>query len=313
MSDEHYRQLKNFARSHWERCTECDRLFARGDMMTIGYKSDGSMAVACQKCAKLITGERYEQPHYHRDYEFPDESTKVWRYIDFTKFVSLLDSSSLYFTRADKFEDPFEGARGFKYQEDEAYKTVTKFHELQILAAHKDENFTQSDLDREVADSMTKAKENYANLRKKIFISCWHANEVESEAMWKLYTSSVSQGLAIQSTVGKLIESIEENTDVEVGKVKYVDYEQPLKANMNPYWYKRSSFSHENEIRAIIVDDKCTDSGVMRRANLPLLFENIYVSPLAARWFFELVEQVLKKYGISCPIHYSQLNQEPIY
>jgi len=28
----------------------------------------------------------------------------------FTKFVSLIDSRRLYFTRADKFDDPFEGS-----------------------------------------------------------------------------------------------------------------------------------------------------------------------------------------------------------
>lgn len=35
--------------------------------------------------------------------------TKVWRYMDFTKFVSLLDKRELWFTRADELNDPFEG------------------------------------------------------------------------------------------------------------------------------------------------------------------------------------------------------------
>ena len=39
-----------------------------------------------------------------------NEDSKVWRYMDFSKLVSLIDSESLYFTRADKFEDPFEGS-----------------------------------------------------------------------------------------------------------------------------------------------------------------------------------------------------------
>ena len=38
-----------------------------------------------------------------------NEGIKVWRYMDFTKFVLLIDSRRLYFTRADKFDDPFEG------------------------------------------------------------------------------------------------------------------------------------------------------------------------------------------------------------
>jgi len=39
------------------------------------------------------------------------ENIKVWRYLDFTKFLSLIDSSCLYFTRVDRFDDPFEGSR----------------------------------------------------------------------------------------------------------------------------------------------------------------------------------------------------------
>ena len=38
------------------------------------------------------------------------EDVRVWRYMDFTKFVSFIDSRRLYFTRADKFDDPFEGS-----------------------------------------------------------------------------------------------------------------------------------------------------------------------------------------------------------
>ena len=39
-----------------------------------------------------------------------DENAKIWRYMDFTKFVNLLDTSKLFFPRADKLGDPFEGS-----------------------------------------------------------------------------------------------------------------------------------------------------------------------------------------------------------
>ena len=39
-----------------------------------------------------------------------DEDIKVWRYIDFTKLISLIDTSCLFFARVDKFQDPFEGS-----------------------------------------------------------------------------------------------------------------------------------------------------------------------------------------------------------
>ena len=39
----------------------------------------------------------------------PLDDTVLWRYMDFTKFVSLLEKSALFFPRADKLGDPFEG------------------------------------------------------------------------------------------------------------------------------------------------------------------------------------------------------------
>lgn len=39
-----------------------------------------------------------------------DEQSTIWRYMDFTKFVSLLDKGSLFLCRADNLEDPFEGS-----------------------------------------------------------------------------------------------------------------------------------------------------------------------------------------------------------
>jgi hypothetical protein len=39
-----------------------------------------------------------------------DFSAKIWRYVDFAKFVSFLDSSNLYLARLDQMPDPFEGS-----------------------------------------------------------------------------------------------------------------------------------------------------------------------------------------------------------
>jgi len=39
----------------------------------------------------------------------PDENIKIWRYMDFTKFLSFIDKETLFFTRVDQLEDKFEG------------------------------------------------------------------------------------------------------------------------------------------------------------------------------------------------------------
>ena len=39
----------------------------------------------------------------------PDDWDTLWRYMNFEKFVNILATEFLFFTRADKFDDPFEG------------------------------------------------------------------------------------------------------------------------------------------------------------------------------------------------------------
>lgn len=39
-----------------------------------------------------------------------DPEAVIWRYIDFAKLVSLLESQSLHLARADVLDDPFEGS-----------------------------------------------------------------------------------------------------------------------------------------------------------------------------------------------------------
>lgn len=46
----------------------------------------------------------------HPVFNPPSDDAVLWRYMDFTKFVSLLEKSALFFARADKLGDPFEGA-----------------------------------------------------------------------------------------------------------------------------------------------------------------------------------------------------------
>ena len=40
----------------------------------------------------------------------PNPKDTLWRYLSLEKFASLLYTQSLYFVRADQFEDPFEGS-----------------------------------------------------------------------------------------------------------------------------------------------------------------------------------------------------------
>ena len=39
----------------------------------------------------------------------PQDEDAVWRYMSFEKFANMLATESLFFTRADRYEDKFEG------------------------------------------------------------------------------------------------------------------------------------------------------------------------------------------------------------
>lgn len=47
----------------------------------------------------------------HSSFLKPNENTKIWRYMTFAEFVSLLEKQSLFFCKSDLLGDPFEGSR----------------------------------------------------------------------------------------------------------------------------------------------------------------------------------------------------------
>ena len=57
-------------------------------------------------------------------------------------------------------------------------------------------------------------EESHKNQKLEMAINCWHMNDFESEAMWKLYLKS-NEGIAIQSTYQRLIDSLS-NTDLSI-------------------------------------------------------------------------------------------------
>ena len=44
-----------------------------------------------------------------KDIGQPKDKDTVWRYMSFEKFANILATESLFFTRADRYDDKFEG------------------------------------------------------------------------------------------------------------------------------------------------------------------------------------------------------------
>lgn len=226
---------------------------------------------------------------FHPSFETPESSTSVWRYMDFVTFVWILQHSALWFSRADYFEDKWEGA----------YPVPT----LAALKASMNESGTWD-----------RYSEMITEIRYTIYINCWYANDYESAAMWQLYAGA-GNAIAIRSTVARLSESLSTDArNIHIGKIKYIDYEKDALRDVNiflPYLCKRRSFEHESEVRLIMWSSEESNAtqderdlrgaekpaGHAIKADLNKMLESVYVSPKAKAWFVDLVKDVLVKYA----------------
>ena len=234
-----------------------------------------------------------------------NEKILVWRYIDFTKFLSLISTKTLYLPRADKLGDPFEGS----------YSKANIQFRPQVY----------KDMPADSFNKMISRMSYLARWRRQwTYISCWHMNDHESAAMWKLYTNT-KESVAIQTTYENLVNALPES--VYVGLVQYIDYKKdwlPEDNTFYPFMHKRKSFAHENEVRIIrqeepvyegkiLVDKQNDRDGIAVAVNLTLLIDKVYIAPTASTWDRSLVEEVLKKYEINKEVKLSNLDEDPVY
>jgi hypothetical protein len=238
--------------------------------------------------------------------------------MDLAKFVSLLFNRALHFARADTLGDPFEGSIT-KLQYDLRDKIVAHRHTDPRFAEWR----AMSD------DVLQKMFSHQAAFNKQAtsfcYINCWHMNAHESAAMWRLYSQS-DEAVCIQSTFKRLAEGMP--SYVQAGEVNYIDYENgiiPVGNILNLFLTKRLSFSHESELRAIILAPppntapipslpfKVVDNSVFVPIDLEQLVETIRVSPTSKDWFKDIIERLVEAQGIKIPVQQSSLSAAPLF
>jgi hypothetical protein len=244
--------------------------------------------------------------HDHPHLKPPSDDTQLWRYLDFAKFVSILDKSALYFANLLSLGDPYEGV------ETRAYLEYARL------------NYRTTPLPPGATRSLESIMEaSRAQSRGWIFVSCWHMNVVESAAMWSQYLKS-GEGVAIRSTFGRFRDSFAPMTrEVMGGVVDYLDYETDLPGSENPIRMgcsKRKSFEHEREFRGIVfwppkdIPAETGDAnGIYVPVSVATLIQDIFVAPHAPAWQADLVTAMLQKYGLSKDVFHSKLFQRPEY
>jgi hypothetical protein len=247
----------------------------------------------------------------HECFKHPDnKSVKIWRYMDFSKFVSLLETSALFLARVDKFDDPYEGARSHVNSDDEVRALLYQDVPLESLKK----------MSAAIASFMEWS-------RLWTYVNCWHVNEYESDAMWRLYARS-NEAVAIQSTFEKLYSNV--GSKAYIGLVDYIDYEKQWMPENNSFWpfvHKRKSFEHEKELRILIQNLPKTSGenpvfdyvkinnefGRLLPVNLQYMIDSVYVAPTAPKWFHDAVAGVMKKYECAFLLRQSSLDKEPRY
>jgi hypothetical protein len=229
-----------------------------------------------------------------------DARQRLWRYMDLAKFLSIVQTSALFFARGDSFEDPFEGS----YPQQNLHDFGSRE-------------------DGYVADGW----------KRMVAISCWYASDCESDAMWRLYTKN-RQGIAISTRFGVLQEAVDSVAYMQ--QVKYIGFDRDKATIHLPYdvfHYKRKSFWHEREVRAIIMslpesqgivngmavpgepsEEGLDSTDLMVEVNLGKVLESVVVSPYSLAWFHRVVEDVLSKYEKdSAKLEVSELAGDPAY
>jgi len=226
--------------------------------------------------------------------------TVLWRYLDAAKLFDFFENSTLFFCRADRFSDKFEGAftPSLRQQISEAY-------------ARGEIDYTYEQFKR--------------RMRESVFINCWHRSQDDSAAMWALYGKSEC-AVALTTTVGQLAEAlrgIELEHGISIERVEYVKHWSDPKLDVAPdyariFAYKTKAYEYEKEVRVIIDRTghepmpELTQAGIVVRIDGTRLLRSIVIAPDAPPWFEALVRQSAQRYGIKAPVRRSRLATDPI-
>lgn len=232
----------------------------------------------------------------------PEKSLSIWRYMDFGKFMYLLENSCLFFPRIDLLGDNFEGS-------------TTKPHYETFRSRFQN------------SSDYTWINQLNNVMRTHCFVTCWHLSEFENAALWKLYGLE-NRSIAIRTTYKKLYSL----KNVKTGLIDYADYS--YKSLEMPVFeafamMKRNCFSYENEVRGIIRKQNIQSiqkdgksfvnylpniiPGIPVSIDLSDFIDEIIISPYSETWFIELIKKILHRYNCSISVKQSELTENPSF
>lgn len=283
----------------------------------------------------------------HPSFNRPPVTTPLWRYTDLPKFLELLTSGTLWLTNAEVLarDDPYEGLPGPVQFPHRMWRTIEEVPEplrRQILAMRSrgsdgtpEAIFRSWFMGEEQRCIMSRSG------RRDYYISCWHAANHESAAMWKIY-GSPGAGVAIVTNGGRLESALAGNSeDLNLGAVRYQDPAVFQIGTANAYdtlMIKRASYAYEQEVRLVhwhtgefhdalenfswneetmrfddlIEDVRPLRSGMSLACEIDVLIERVIVSPFAPPWYSQMIERLRDRLGCRFPVQDSKLLSGPL-
>lgn len=248
----------------------------------------------------------------------------LWRYMSLDKLINLLDTQKLFFTPAYSYldSDPFEGLppkiisiilKEICLKESFKQKEFLDYLNENLRPGLKPEGLKLLDDALSRIDEFPKQMEKiYFRILKSTVINCWHLNECESEAMWRLYSDN-NKGIVIQTTLQDLADSIDDDR-VFLSEVRYINFNDenhtPSDLNVNGHFsplLKRESFKHEQEVRLFFQPkadfETLSDLNYKYKPELisvdvSKLISKIYISPYAQEPYNSSVRAVCRLFGI---------------
>ena len=216
----------------------------------------------------------------------------VRRHLDLAKYLDLLRSSEMYFRRADKFADKYEG----KMPAGMRQALFDSGPERSNMRTHPD-----------VWDRRTRVG-NYLN--------CWNLSGKDNMALWQLY-GGAANSVVVTSTVDKLIKvACQWDRDMYLHKVKYINHLKPTDMVVGTWSdllrYKHEAYAFEDELRFVIPQQgegwEDNPEDLRLPVDLNELIRTVVVAPESKDWFYDIVKDVTEKYGVKQPVHRSMLS-----
>jgi hypothetical protein len=263
-------------------------------------------------------------PIEHHNYSIPIEpDTVLWRYMSFEKFLDLLEKNALFFCRADKFSDPFEGTipkREFEFRK--------KRH---IIDA---ENSGDSKRIEIGCSNESGTQSLHKSFRIGTTVNCWHINNYESNTMWQAYVKN-NEGVAIQSSPHHINLALTNTPQkIRASKVRYINFDEDIWYHpsefpndgynlFTPLIHKRIEFEDEREFRLVRIISDITDRrqneywenqpnqmGEHIPVDLEALIGKVILHPTAEESTLERVKETLLKFGLDKTVERSILQSE---